>query len=81
MVAELFERGWNGRYLDEVTRFCADTIAIQSVRLRRAMGVAGVLVRFVDDLQRGGRQDIFERAADPVRDRMSLFTHWKLPLC
>ncbi len=39
-VAEMFDRVWNQRYLDEVTRFCADTIAVVSVRMRRAMGIA-----------------------------------------
>ncbi len=39
-VAEMFERVWNQRLLDEVPRYFADTIAIQSVRLRRAMGIA-----------------------------------------
>ena len=40
MVAEMFERVWNGRFMDEVPKYCADTIAIQSVRLRRAMGIS-----------------------------------------
>ena len=40
MVAEMFERVWNNRFMDEVTRFCAETIAVVSVRMRRAMGVA-----------------------------------------
>ena len=39
-LAEMFDRVWNGRYMDEVPRHCADTVAIQSVRLRRAMGIA-----------------------------------------
>ena len=40
MLAEMFDRVWNGRYLDEVTRTVADNIVVQSVRLRRAMGVS-----------------------------------------
>jgi predicted ester cyclase len=40
MVAEMFDRVWNQRYMDEVPKTFADTIAIQSVRLRRAMGIA-----------------------------------------
>ena len=48
MVAEMFERVWNGRYMDEVPRYFADTIAIQSVRLRRAMGVAPYQNELID---------------------------------
>jgi len=44
----MFDRVWNGRYMDEVTRFCADTIAIQSVRLRRAMGIAPYQNELID---------------------------------
>jgi predicted ester cyclase len=40
MVAEMFERVWNQRLLDEVPRYFADTVVIQTVRLRRAMGIA-----------------------------------------
>ena len=39
MVAEMFDRVWNQRYMDEIPRSFADNIAIQSVRLRRAMGI------------------------------------------
>ena len=38
MVASMFDRVWNGRYMDEVPRFFADTVVVQTVRLRRAMG-------------------------------------------
>ena len=40
MIAEMFERVWNGRYMDEVPRTFADTIVVQSVRMRRDMGIA-----------------------------------------
>lgn len=48
MVAEMFERVWNGRYMDEAPRYVADTIAIQSVRLRRAMGIAPYQNELID---------------------------------
>ena len=48
MVAEMLERVWNGRFMDEVSRYCADTIAIQSVRLRRAMGVSHYQNELID---------------------------------
>lgn len=47
-VAEMFGRVWNGRYMDEVSRYFADTVAIQSVRLRRAMGVAPYQNELID---------------------------------
>jgi steroid delta-isomerase-like uncharacterized protein len=50
MVAEMFERVWNGRYIDEVTRTFADTVAIQSVRMRRAMGTAPYQNELIDFL-------------------------------
>ena len=40
MVAEMFDRVWNQRYIDEISKTFADTVAIQTVRLRRAMGIA-----------------------------------------
>ena len=47
-IAEMFDRVWNGRYMDEVPRFFADTIAIQTVRLRRAMGIAPYQTELID---------------------------------
>ncbi len=47
-VAEMFERVWNQRLMDEVSRYCAETIAIQSVRLRRAMGIAPYQNELID---------------------------------
>ena len=48
MVAEMFERVWNQRLMDEVPRWFADTIVIQSVRLRRAMGIAPYQNELID---------------------------------
>jgi predicted ester cyclase len=48
MVAAMFERVWNQRLMDEVPRYFADTVAIQSVRLRRAMGIAPYQNELID---------------------------------
>lgn len=40
MVAEMFDHVWNQRLLDEVPDYFADTVVVQSVRMRRAMGIA-----------------------------------------
>ena len=48
MVAEMFERVWNQRLIDEVPRSFAETIVIQTVRLRRAMGVAPFQNELID---------------------------------
>ena len=34
--------------MDEVARFCADTVVVQSVRLRRAMGIAPFQNELID---------------------------------
>jgi predicted ester cyclase len=47
-VAEMFERVWNQRLMDEVPRYFADTVVIQTVRLRRAMGVAPYQNELID---------------------------------
>ena len=44
----MFERVWNQRLIDEVPRYMADTIVIQSVRLRRAMGIAPYQNELID---------------------------------
>lgn len=48
VIAEMFERVWNGRYMDEVPRTFADTVVVQSVRLRRAMGIAPYQNELID---------------------------------
>jgi predicted ester cyclase len=48
MIASMFERVWNGRYMDEVPRTFADTVMVQSVRLRRAMGIAPYQNELID---------------------------------
>ncbi len=48
MVAEMFERVWNQRLMDEAPRYFADTVVIQSVRLRRAMGIAPYQNELID---------------------------------
>lgn len=60
MVAEMFSRVWNDRFMDEVPTYCADTIAIQSVRLRRAMGISHYQNELIDLLAvvPDGRVDI-----------------------
>lgn len=62
MVAEMFERVWNGRYMDEVPRTFASTVAVQSVRLRRAMGIAPYQNELIDLLA------VFPDAHVQVRD-------------
>ena len=47
-VAEMFHRVWNERLMDEVPRFFADTVAITSVRMRRAMGIAPFQNELID---------------------------------
>ena len=47
-IAEMFERVWNGRYMDEVSRTFADAVVGQSVRLRRAMGIAPYQNELID---------------------------------
>ncbi|MDE2200511.1 MAG: ester cyclase [Rhodospirillales bacterium] len=47
-VAEMFERVWNQRLMDEVPRYFADTVAIQTVRLRRAMGITPYQNELID---------------------------------
>jgi predicted ester cyclase len=65
MVAEMFDRVWNERYMDDVQRFCADTIAVQSVRLRRAMGIAPYQNEVIDLLATfpDGRVEVRDFAA------------------
>lgn len=48
MIASMFDRVWNGRYMDEVPRTFADTVVVQSVRLRRAMGIAPYQNELID---------------------------------
>ena len=48
MVAEMFDRVWNGRYMDEIPRSFADTVAIQTVRLRRAVGISHYQNELID---------------------------------
>lgn len=40
MLAEMFDRVWNGRYMDELPRTFSDACALVTVRMRRAMGIA-----------------------------------------
>lgn len=47
-VVEMFDRVWNGRFMDEVSRFCAETIAVVSVRMRRAMGISSYQNELID---------------------------------
>jgi predicted ester cyclase len=47
-VAEMFDHVWNQRLLDEVSTYCAETIAVQSVRLRRAMGISHYQNELID---------------------------------
>jgi predicted ester cyclase len=39
MVAEMFENVWNRRLFDMVPDYCSETVACQTVRLRRVMGI------------------------------------------
>ena len=50
VIQDMFARVWNGRYMDEVPKTFADTIAVQSVRLRRAMGVSHYQNELIDFL-------------------------------
>ncbi len=38
-VLSMFDRVWNGKFFDEVSKHCAETIVCQTVRLRRVMGI------------------------------------------
>ena len=64
-VAGMFDRVWNQRLIDEVPRYFADTIVVQSVRLRRAMGIAPYQNELIDLLAAfpDGRIEIRDFAA------------------
>jgi len=48
MVVDMFQHVWNERMLDQVPDYFADTVVVQSVRMRRAMGIAPFQNELID---------------------------------